>query len=146
MERHGRIDEQLAQVGLFHGLKAQQLSAITSLTTQVELVPGTVLTREGRPGSQFVILLEGAVAVSACNRVIATRGPGDFLGEISLLGACVRTATALATTRVLASVVSKPDFWSMLGEAPSVGDVLRATMAERLADVHAQREERSRVA
>jgi CRP-like cAMP-binding protein len=144
MERHGRIDEHLAEMELFRGLGSRKLRAITSLTTPLELEPGAVITREGRAGSQFIIVHEGSVAVSACGRVIATRGPGDFLGEISLLGARMQTATALATTPVLTSVVSKPDFWSMLGEAPSVADVLRATMAERLTDVHAFCEEPSR--
>jgi CRP-like cAMP-binding protein len=136
MQRHGTIDEQLAGVELFRGLSAKKLRAITSMTTRVDLPPGRVLTREGHAGAQFVILLEGTVAVSACDRVIAMRGPGDFLGEISLLGARMQTATALTTTPVVAGVVSKPDFWSMLGEAPSIGDTLRATMAERLAEVH----------
>ena len=120
---------------LLRGLSSHKLRAITSLTTRLDLEPGAVITREGRAGSQLVLLHEGTVAVSTCGRVIATRGPGEFLGEISLLGACVQTATALATTPVAMSVVSKPDFWSMLGEAPSVAEVLRATMAERLADV-----------
>ena len=137
MERHGTIDEQLAGAGLFRGLSVRELRSITSLTTRVELAPGAVITRERRPGSQFLVLLDGIVAVSARDRVIATRGPGDFLGEISLLGARVQTATALATTPVVAAVFSKPDFWSLLGAVPRVDGSLRAAMAERLSEVAA---------
>ena len=135
MERHGTIDEQLAEAELFRGLNARKLRTISSLMTRVDLAAGTVITKEGRPGSQFVVLLDGVVAIGACDRVIATRGPSDFLGEISLLGARVQTATALATTPVTAAVFSKPDFWSMLAEVPSAGEVLRAAMTERLAEV-----------
>jgi len=138
MERHGTIDEQLADAELFHGLSPRQLRTISSLMTRVDLTSGTVITKEGRPGSQFLVLLEGVVAIGACDRVIATRGPGDFLGEISLLGARVQTATALATTPVTAAVFSKSDFWSMLGEIPETGDILRTTMYERLAEVAAR--------
>jgi len=135
MDRHGRIDERVAAVELFRGLRASDLRTVSQLTTQVELAPGSVLTREGRSGSQFIILLEGTVAVSACDRVIAMRGPGDFLGEISLLGARTQTATALATTPVVVAVASKAEFWSLAAVAPSVGERLRATMAERLAEM-----------
>ena len=138
MQRHGTIDQQLADVELFRGLPTKKLRAITSLTTRVDLPPGAVLTREGRPGAQFVILLEGTAAVSTCDRVIAMRGPGDFLGEISLLGARVQTATALTTTPVVAAVVSKPDFWSLLGEAPTVAESLRAAMTDRLSEIRTQ--------
>jgi len=136
MQRHGSIDEQLADVGLLRGLPAKKLRTITSLTTRVELPAGRMLTREGRPGAQFMILLEGTAAVSSCDRVIAVRGPGDFLGEISLLGARLQTATALTTTPVVAAVMSKADFWSMLGEAPTIAETLQTTMAKRLGEVH----------
>ena len=136
MQRHRSIDEQLADVGLLRGLPAKKLRTITSLTTRVELPAGRMLTREGRPGAQFMILLEGTAAVSSCDRVIAVRGPGDFLGEISLLGARLQTATALTTTPVVAAVMSKADFWSMLGEAPTIAETLQTTMAKRLGEVH----------
>jgi len=137
MERHGTVDEQLAEAELFRGLSARKLRAVSSLMTRVELAPGAVITKEGRPGSQFLVVLDGLVAIGACDRVIATRGPGDFLGEISLLGARVQTATALATTPITVAVFGKPDFWSMLGEVPATGEMLRAVMAERLAEVNA---------
>jgi CRP-like cAMP-binding protein len=142
MHRSGTIDEELAAMKLFRGLPVKRLRTISALTTRVELQPGRVLTKEGRPGSQFVIVVQGSVAVSAHDHVIATRGPGDFLGEISLLGARAQTATALTTTPVVASVVSKRDFWSLLYEAPAVESVLRATMAERLLEVAAARDDR----
>src|SRR5262245_3548580 len=136
MERHIRVDDRVAAAELFRGLKTNELRTVSQLTTQNAHAPGSVLTREGQPGAQFMILLEGTVAVSACDRVIAMRGPGDFLGEISLLGARMQTATALATTPVVVVVTSRAEFWSLLAIAPTVGDCLRATMAERLAEMH----------
>jgi CRP-like cAMP-binding protein len=136
MDGHGRVDERVAAVSLFRGIRKKQLREISHLTTPIELAPGSVLTREGHPGAQFMILLEGTVAVSARDRVIAMRGPGDFLGEISLLGRRPQTATALATTPVVVAVASRAEFWSMLEAAPKIGDTLRATMTERLAEMH----------
>jgi CRP/FNR family transcriptional regulator, cyclic AMP receptor protein len=135
MDRHVYIDERLAETELFRGLPAKKLRAVTSLTTRVDRPVGSLITREGRRGAEFVILLDGTVAVSTCDRVIANRGAGDFLGEISLLASCTQTATALVTSPVVAAVVSKPDFWSLVHEVPRVGDILQATMVERLANV-----------
>jgi CRP-like cAMP-binding protein len=141
MERHGFIDERLADTSLFHGLTKHQLRTVTSLTTCMDLEPGAVITKEGHPGAQFVLVLDGSVAVSTRDRVVTTRGAGEFLGEISLLTGCMQTATALSTTRVGVAVVSKPDFWSLLGGLPAVGDELRSTMLDRLAELHCARVE-----
>jgi CRP-like cAMP-binding protein len=135
MHQHGTIDEQLAEIELFRGLSAKKLRTITSLTTRVVCSPGQVLTKEGHAGTQFVIVVDGTVAVSACDRVVATRGPGDYLGEISLLGARVQTATALTTTPLVAAVVSKPDFWSLLGAVPEIREPLQASARARLAEL-----------
>lgn len=135
MDRNVRVDEQVATAELFRGLKTNELRAVSALTTRIALAPGSVLTREGQPGTQFMIMLEGTVAVSACDRVIAMRGPGDVLGEISLLGARPQTATALATTPVVVLVASRGEFWSLLSITPSIGDRLRSIVAERLAEM-----------
>ena len=80
-------------------------------------------------------MLEGTVEVRAGGQVLATRGPGDFLGEISLLGAQLRTATVVATTPVVFDVLSKTEFWTLLDELPELAEQLRAAMNERLAVV-----------
>jgi CRP/FNR family cyclic AMP-dependent transcriptional regulator len=142
MHRSGMIDEELAATELFRGVPGRRMRTISALPTRVEFQPGKVLTKEGHWGSQFMILLSGAVAVSTHERVIATRGSGDFLGEISMLGGRPQTATALATTPVVISVFSKRDFVSLLHEAPAVADVLQATMAERLLELAAVQDDR----
>lgn len=136
MRRHGYIDEQLADVDLFRGLGKPSLRAVTALTTRVDRGVGSVLTEQGRPGTELIVLLNGTVAVHMCDREVATRGPGEFLGEISLLRTGVQTATARVTTPVVAAVVSKPDFWSLLSAVPGMTDVLHATMARRLDEDH----------
>ena len=134
MNRSGRIDNDLTQVPLFQGLSKAQLRVVSSLGTRITRAPGKVLTREGRPGNEFIILLDGEVEVSSGGRLLATRGHGDFLGEIALLGARPRTATAVATRRVLVDVMTRQEFWSLLHEAPELSDRLYRAMTERLTD------------
>jgi CRP-like cAMP-binding protein len=70
--------------------------------------------------------------------VIATRGPGDYLGESALLDERPRTATVVATTPVSVEVLSRREFMSLLAEAPELSEQIMATVVQRLADIEAQ--------
>jgi CRP/FNR family cyclic AMP-dependent transcriptional regulator len=138
MERHAWIDKQLAAVPLFEGLSKKQLRRISSLMTRLDRPAGQVLTKEGQTGQEFFIVLDGEVEVHQGDRVIATRGPGDYLGEIALLDNRPRTATVVATTPVSVEVLSRREFISLLAETPELSEQILATMAQRLADIEAQ--------
>ena len=47
---------------------------------------GVRLVGEGAPGYTFFVLIEGTAAVTSEGRTIALLGPGDFFGEVSILG------------------------------------------------------------
>ena len=134
MDRHAEIDKRLAAVPLFEGLSKQQLRRISVLMTPLDLPAGKVLTREGQQGYEFVIVLEGEVEVREGDRVVATCGPGEYVGEIALLDARPRTATVVATSPVSVEVLSRREFMSLLAEAPELSERILATMAQRLAD------------
>jgi CRP/FNR family transcriptional regulator, cyclic AMP receptor protein len=138
MDRHVWIDEHLAAVPLFEGLSKKQLRQISRLMTRLDWPAGKVLTREGERGEEFVIVLEGEVEVRQGDRVVATRGPGEYVGEIALLDKRPRTATVVATTPVSVEVLSRREFMNLLAEAPELSEQILATMAQRLADLDAQ--------
>jgi CRP-like cAMP-binding protein len=135
MDRHAWIDERLAEVPLFEGLSKQQLRRISNLMTRIDRPAGQVLTTEGEHGSEFFIVLEGEVEVRQGDRVIATRKPGDYVGEIALLDKRPRTASVVATTAVSVEVLSRREFVSLLAEAPELSEQIMATMARRLAEL-----------
>jgi CRP/FNR family transcriptional regulator, cyclic AMP receptor protein len=138
MDRHVWIDEHLAAVPLFEGLSKKQLRRISSLMTRLDEPAGKVLTTEGQQGYEFFIVLEGEVEVRQGDRLVATRGPGEYVGEIALLDKRPRTATVVATTPVLVEVLSRREFMSLLAQAPELSEQLLATMARRLADLETQ--------
>jgi CRP/FNR family cyclic AMP-dependent transcriptional regulator len=138
MDRHTWIDEQLAAVPLFEELSKKQLRRISSLMTRIDRPAGQVLTTEGQPGFEFFIVLEGEVEVRQGDQVIATRRPGDYVGEIALLDRRPRTATVVATTPVSVEVLSRREFVSLLAEVPELSEQIMATMARRLADLEAE--------
>ena len=75
------------------------------LADEIDLNEGKEMTRQGTPGREFFVLLEGSADVKKNNRKVNTLGPGDFFGEIALVSREPRTATVTATSPVRASRV-----------------------------------------
>jgi CRP/FNR family cyclic AMP-dependent transcriptional regulator len=132
MDRHDRIEERLAQVPLFQGLSKKELKMISQLATYLEEPAGTVLTREGAVGHEFIIVLDGEIEVRQGDRVIAERGPGSYIGEIALLDHRPRTATVVAKTPIKIEVIGQREFAGLLAEVPELSQQLLAAVARRL--------------
>ena len=135
MDRHDRIEEQLAQVPLFEGLSKKELRMISQLATYLEEPAGPVLTREGATGHEFIIVLDGEIEVSQGGRVVATRGAGSYIGEIALLDHRPRTATVTAKTPIRIEVIGQREFAGLLVEVPELSQQLLGAMARRLEDL-----------
>ena len=138
MDRHAYIDERLAAIPLFQGLSKKDLRRISSLATQLEESTGKVLTKEGRQGYEFIIVLEGEVEVRHGGQVVAKLGAGDYFGEIALLDNRPRTATIVATTPVVIEVIDRGAFLGLVSDVPEIGQVVMATMAQRLAELEGE--------
>src|SRR5688572_13996721 len=127
--------ECLAKVPLFKDLSKKHLQQVAQLATRLDLPAGKELIREGEPGHEFVVVLDGEVDVRRDDKVIATRGPGDFVGEIALLADRPRTATVVAKTPVAVEVIGRRDFLTMLDNEPDIAAQLESAMAYRLAEL-----------
>jgi CRP/FNR family cyclic AMP-dependent transcriptional regulator len=130
-------EDQLARVPLFQGLSKQHLRRIGGLTTQLHQGEGEVIAREGATGNEFIIVLEGELEVRRGDAVVATMGPGDYVGEIALLHNRPRTATVVAKTPVVVEVIGRPEFAALLNDEPEVAQEIMATMAQRLDEIDA---------
>jgi len=135
MDRHDRIDEQLAEVPLFSSLSKKELRLISQLATYLEEPAGTVLVQEGKAGHEFIIVLDGEIEVRKGDQVIATRGSGSYIGEIALIDHRPRTATVVAKTPVKIEVIGQREFAGLMAEVPELSQQILATVARRLADL-----------
>ena len=125
--------ELLRGVPLFSSCSKRELSRIASLADQIEVSEGKVLTREGDPGSEFFVVVEGQARVMVGDRGrVAPLGPGASFGELSLLDQGPRSATVEAETDMQLLVLDARSFSSLLAEVPSVARKLLAAMAARL--------------
>jgi CRP-like cAMP-binding protein len=117
----------LSNVPLFQGLGPRELAQVSRLGDEVTVRAGKVLTKEGAPAHEFFVVLDGTVDISRRGKRVATLGPGDFFGELAMIGKRPRTATATASTAATLLVVAHREFISLLADHPSIRDkVLRA--------------------
>ena len=124
--------ELLKDVPLFAACTKAELRRLASIADEIDLREGTVLTRQGRPGREFFVLIEGTVRVDKGGRKVADLGPGDWLGEIALLTKAPRTATVTATSPVRSLVITEREFRQTVAEVPSIAMKVLTCVAERL--------------
>lgn len=140
LHRHDPRSE-LARLDLFSGCSRAELGRISLLLTPVTVPEGYVLIREGAPGDEFMVLMDGTASVRrrtlAGDEEIAQLGPGDFVGEMALLpdGARGRrTASVVAASRLTCGVCTPGEFRQILDLAPSAAEKIRHS-----ADLRARR-------
>jgi CRP-like cAMP-binding protein len=125
--------ELIRKVPLFSHLSRKQLAQVAKVADEIDLREGKEMTREGAPGREFFVILEGSADVRRRGRKINSLKPGDFFGEIALVTSVPRTATVAATSPVRALVVTDREFRHLLEESPDIKTRVMQAMAARLA-------------
>jgi CRP-like cAMP-binding protein len=125
--------DDLARIPLLAGLTDEARGVLAERFEVEEFDAGRQLVTEGRAGYSFYLLDSGAVSVTHEGREVRTLGPGDFFGEIAILGEGRRTATVTATEPGVAWSLFGTSFRALQAERPDVADALEAAMTERLA-------------
>jgi CRP/FNR family transcriptional regulator, cyclic AMP receptor protein len=91
----------LETIPIFAGLNADAVSEIALAAEESEFQAGQIIVREDEPGNRMFIIHSGRVQVvkhlgQPRETVLATFGPRDFLGEMSIIE-CVARAASLRT-------------------------------------------------
>ena len=123
---------ELAEVPLFRSLTDVELTELAARFEAKDVGPGTRLVGEGTTGSSFFVLRQGQASVATAGKEIALLGPGDFFGEIALLGQGRRTATVTTISPARVLVLFGDDFRHLQAAFPAVAAEVEAAMRERL--------------
>ncbi len=125
----------LRQVELLSPLSEADLQRLVTLARNVELPAGSWLMREGEAGEEMFVVLSGSLEVSIVegqvNEVVATRGPGDVVGEMALLGSGRRTASVRAATPVTLLAVDREALAALLSCSVDAATTIYRTSLER---------------
>lgn len=131
-----RRDQKMAylkRIPLFTHCSNRELGRIASLTTQIPVSEGNVLTREGKYGYEFFVLTDGTADVQRDGRTVNTLHAGDFFGEIALISDRPRTATVTATSSGSVLVLDEREFRSLMYAFPSIQLKVLQALADRVA-------------
>jgi CRP/FNR family cyclic AMP-dependent transcriptional regulator len=107
-----------------------------------EFPKGHVLFRDGEPGREMYVVQSGKVNITKTMRgseiVLATLGPGKFLGEMALLLNKPRSAGAVMAEDGRLLVVDPKNFEAMIRGSGEIAARLIKELADRLKDADEQ--------
>lgn len=129
---HPTADD-LARSPLLADLPGEVLAVLAERFETEAFDAGHRFVVEGRSGYAFYVLDKGTVSVSQEGREIRSLGPGDFFGEIAILGTGRRTATVTAAEPGEAWTLFGTSFRELQAMRPDVATALQDAMADRLA-------------
>lgn len=100
---------------------------------------GSCLVRQGDLGASMFVLVGGKVSVTVHLRSgeerVGSLGPGDIVGEMSLLTGARRNATVTALREVSALEIAKPALEELLVGSPQLFERFAATVEQRHAEM-----------
>jgi CRP-like cAMP-binding protein len=99
--------DDVGSVELFAGLADADREIVAAWLDVEHVDPGRHLTHQGASGYAFFVLRSGSADVLVDGAVVRTMTPGDFFGELSMLGSGRQTATV--------SVTAPAEVWTMFG-------------------------------
>ena len=127
----------LRKVPLFSNCTNRQLKAVATLGTPVPIESGRKVTETGRPGAEWFVVLSGRASCQVQGHELASFGPGDFFGELSLIDGGARSASVVAETPMQLLDFDRSEFGRLLEVAPSVVRKMLSAMAGRLREADA---------
>jgi CRP-like cAMP-binding protein len=124
--------DDLAGLSLFDELDEEERNAIAHWFEVQETGPGVSLTGEGASGYSFYVLSDGTASVTIDGVEVNALGPGDFFGELAILGNGRRTATVTTTSRARLLVLFGTEFRQLQEEQPELARRIENGVRARL--------------
>jgi CRP-like cAMP-binding protein len=128
------LKDQLKDVPFFRTLSKRELAEVAQQIDELDVAEGKRLAREGDFGREFFVIVDGTAEVVRGDTRIAELGPGDFFGEMALVGEERRMATVTATSPMRVLVMTRESFRAIDRTMPAVhGRIVEAIEARRAA-------------
>jgi CRP/FNR family transcriptional regulator, cyclic AMP receptor protein len=131
MARNTKTD-QLRGVQMFAACTDKELAQIARACDELTVEADSTVVEEGTPGEGFYLIVSGDAEVTRGGRRVATVGPGQYFGELSLLDEAPRNASVKALTKMDLLQLKRREFSAVLDSWPGVAHKLLEQMARRL--------------
>ena len=124
--------EMLRSVPLFSSMRGRDLEAVGRLADTVDVPAGKALMRQGDQGNEMYVIASGSVRVERNGTEIATLGPGQAVGEMSLLSEGPRLATVTTLEPTTAFVLGHREFHTLLADSAELRQCIFDNLASRI--------------
>ena len=121
----------LSDAPLFEGSDHDAITRALAAFEEVHFPTGHRVVLEGLRGSDFFLVVTGTAAVLVDGWRVAILGPGDFFGEIAILGDGLRSAEVRAETPLHCVVLPNGKLETLILEHPQLGINLIRTVIAR---------------
>jgi CRP/FNR family cyclic AMP-dependent transcriptional regulator len=131
-------EDTLAHVELFAGLEKKDLQLLAGACRERNYSAGSKLIKQGDTGVGLYVITVGTVHITKetdpdkAELDLGTVGPGNVLGEMSLLDDLPRSANVTAVSEVTALLLPVWEFRTTLRNHPDIALKLLATLSRRL--------------
>lgn len=135
--------DELAEIPLFEGLSGEDLTRIAELLHRKVFRAGTLLMTAEQPGEAIYVILAGSLKVYLVREdgnevILAILGPGQTVGEMSLLDSAGRSANAMTMESTTLLWMARAAFRRCLQTAPALSYNLLRLLCQRLRTVNEQ--------
>ena len=121
----------LKTLPLFESVPDEDLEKISPFVSEVSVSEGKPLVTEGDYAYEFMAIEEGTAEVRRGDEKLADLGPGDFFGEMGLLGDDRRNATVVATSPMRLLTLDQWDMKRLEKAAPTAAEKIRSKARAR---------------
>ena len=125
--------DRLRTIPLFADLGPEDLDRVASWLEIREESEGRRLTPEGASGYEFFVIEDGTADVHHGGAKVGSLGPGDFFGEMAMMGDGRRVADVVATSPITLFEMFGTHFRELEMTLPEVAARIRAKLEERRA-------------
>ena len=99
---------------------------------------GDVIFRAGERGDQFFVVRQGSVDIKVAGHTVETVGPSGVFGEMAMVDAKPRSATAVAAEDSVIVALTEKQFLTLVQEAPYFALAVMRVLAQRLRATNAE--------
>ncbi len=136
MTRQDKITA-LSNIPILVDLSTDELAALLEITTNASFAKGDHLFNEGSYGEEVYLIIAGAIRVTTSEparktKILNMLNAGDVLGEMAMIDAEYRSATATAHEDTETMVLTCADFLEFIKSHPATQLKIMITLCRRL--------------
>ena len=122
----------LKSLNLFKDTPENVLADLAPLMKEIQYEQGTEIFKEGEIGDCMYIIQQGNIKIHKGNTTLAILKEKEVFGELSLLDADTRSASATADTDCTLYKIDQEPFYELMDERPEVAKGFIKILCQRL--------------